>query len=399
MLSLSKKVSTIAESQTLLLFARAKKMRADGQDVVSLTAGEPDFPTPLPIKQAAMKALDDNFTKYTPNPGMPELREAVANKFREENGIETDASRILVSSGAKQSVYNALQAICNKSDEVLIPAPYWVSYPEMVKLADAKPVIIDTAFENQFKLTPKELKKAITPKTKAIILCSPSNPTGAVYTRAELDALVDVFADSRMYIIADEIYEKIIYDGEEHISLGSYEQVKDRTITVNGVSKAYAMTGWRLGYMTSPPEVFKNAAKIQGQMTSNASSISQKGALAALTLPLKNELSAMVSEFDHRRRFLTSICDGLGIPYIRPKGAFYLFANVASLLGSRADGVDIKTADDFCEYMLTKHLVAMVPGASFGAPDWLRMSYACSVDELRKASNRWEEAVERLKAG
>lgn len=397
MLSLSKKIATIEESQTLLLFARAKKMKAEGHDVVSLTAGEPDFPTPDKIKQAAVAALDQNFTKYTPNPGMPELREAVAKKFRDDNGIETEASRILVSSGAKQSVYNALQAICNKGEQVLIPAPYWVSYPEMVKLADGKPVIVKTSFQNQFKMTPKDLEKAITPKTKAIIVCSPSNPTGAVYSRDEMDAIAAVLAEAKIYILADEIYEKIIYDGAEHVSLGSYEALKDRTITINGVSKAYSMTGWRLGYMTAPRGVFENAAKIQGQMTSNASSISQKGALAALTLPLKNELDAMLKEFDHRRRFLMSIFDGIGIPYVKPKGAFYLFANVKKLLGKTIDGMDIRTDDDFCEFMLTKHLVAMVPGSGFGAKDWVRMSYACSVDELRKASNRIEAAAEQLR--
>jgi len=397
MLSLSKKIATIEESQTLLLFARAKKMRAEGLDVVSLTAGEPDFGTPDPIKQAAVKALEQNFTHYTPNPGVPELREAIAKKFREENAIETDASRILVSSGAKQSVYNALQAICNKGEQVLIPAPYWVSYPEMVKLADGKPVIVKTSFKNQFKMTPKELEKAITPKTKAIIICSPSNPTGAVYTKDEIDALVEVLAAAKIYIIADEIYEKIMYDGETHVSLGSYESIKDRVITINGVSKAYAMTGWRLGYMTAPKDVFENAAKIQGQMTSNASSISQKAAIAALTLPLKNEIDAMVKEFDHRRRFLMSIFDGIGVPYVTPKGAFYLFADVKKLLGKTVDGMEIKTDDEFCEFMLTKHLVAMVPGGGFGAKNWVRMSYACSVDELRKASNRWETAVEQLR--
>jgi aspartate aminotransferase len=393
MLKLSTKVASLEASQTLVLFARAKKMKAEGLDVISLTAGEPDFPTPHAVKEAGIRAINENFTKYTPNAGMPELLAAIADKLRRENAIAVEPSQILVSNGAKHSIYNALQAICNRGDEVIIPAPYWVSYPEMVKLVDAKPVIIQTTAKNHFKMTPAQLRRVISKKTKALILNSPNNPTGSVYTREELLALADVVRKTGIFVISDEIYEKVIFDGIQHFSLGSVEAIRDQVITVNGVSKAYAMTGWRIGYLAAHKDVVAAAEKVQSQVTSNASSVSQRAALAALTTNLESEIRTMVSEFDRRRRFLIDAFQSLGtVAFNHPRGAFYLFVHVKPYLNTVADGKKIATSDDLCEYFLMKHHVAMVPGTGFGAKDWMRISYACSMGEL-------EKAVERLRRG
>ncbi|MBI3005780.1 MAG: pyridoxal phosphate-dependent aminotransferase [Ignavibacteriales bacterium] len=394
---LSKKLSAIERSQTMMLFARAKKMKADGIDVVSLTAGEPDFPTPQTIKDAAIKAINENFTKYTANQGIPELLKAVAEKFQRDNNLRFEPSQILVSSGAKHSLYNSLQAICNRGDEVVIPAPYWVSYPEMTKLVDAVPVIVKTSPANQFKMTPSQLKKAITRKTKAMILCSPSNPTGAVYTKEEILAIADVVESSGIYVISDEIYEKVVYDGLKHFSIGSVESVRDQVITVNGVSKAYSMTGWRIGFLGARGDITEAADKVQSQITSNANAIAQKAAYAALCGNLDGEVSAMVTEFDRRRHFLVSEFQKIaGLEFIYPRGAFYIFANVRNFLNKSANGSRIKTADDLCEHLLTKHLVATVPGSGFGAKDWVRMSYACSMADLQKAVERLHRALGEL---
>ncbi len=367
-------------------------MKAEGLDVVSLTAGEPDFPTPHRIKDGAVRAIQENFTKYTANQGIPELRSAIAAKFKRENGIETDPSRVLVSNGAKHSVYNALQAICNRGDDVIIPAPYWVSYPEMVKLVDAKPILVKTRFANQFKMTPQQLARAVTPRTKALILCTPSNPTGAVYSELELRALAAIVEKKSFYVIADEIYEKILYDGATHFSLGSIYSIADRVITVNGASKAFAMTGWRIGFMTAAAEIIAAAEKVQGQVTSNASSVSQKAILAGLTNDLSAEIAAMVHEFDRRRKFLMQAFNEAKIEYVFPRGAFYLFFNAKQFLAGRVDGKRLKTTEELCEHLLTHHLVAMVPGGGFGAPDWVRLSYACSMQDLEKAVARLQQA-------
>ncbi|MBF8247232.1 MAG: Aminotransferase, partial [Bacteroidetes bacterium] len=267
---LSKKIANIEGSATMRLFTRAKKMKAEGIDVVSLTAGEPDFPTPQLIKDAGIKAIQENFTKYTPNQGIPELLKAVAEKFRRDNNLNFEPGQILVSCGAKHSLYNALQALCSRGDEVIIPAPYWVSYPEMTKLVDAVPVIVKTSQANHFKMTPVQLKKAITKKTKLMIFCSPSNPTGAVYTREEIEGLAEVVRKTGIYVISDEIYEKVIYDGMHHVSFGSIDSVKDQVVTVNGVSKAYSMTGWRIGFLGARKDIAEAAEKVQSQITSNA---------------------------------------------------------------------------------------------------------------------------------
>jgi aspartate aminotransferase len=394
---LSKRVRSIEPSQTLLLFARAKKMKAEGLDVVSLTAGEPDFSTPQIIKDAGIKAIQDNFTKYTPNQGIPELLRAIAEKFRRDNNLTFEPSQILVSSGAKHSVYNALAALCNPGDEVIIPSPYWVSYPEMVKLVGAQPVIVKTTARQQFKVSPSQLRRAVTKKTKALIFCSPSNPTGIVYSEEEIRALAEVVRRAGIYVISDEIYEKVIYDGTKHFSMGSVEGVKDLVITINGVSKAYSMTGWRIGYLGARQDIVEAAEKVQGQVTSNANSIAQKAAYAALSSNLDGEIKAMVHEFDRRRQFLLTEFQKIrGLEFVRPAGAFYLFVNVKSFLNTSANGKRIKTTEELCEYLLTKHLVAMVPGTGFGEKDWVRISYACSMADLGKAVSRLKIAFDQL---
>jgi aspartate aminotransferase len=386
---LSKKIANIEGSATMRLFTRAKKMKADGIDVVSLTAGEPDFPTPQLIKDAGIKAIQENFTKYTPNQGIPELLKAIAEKFRRDNNLSFEPGQILVSCGAKHSLYNALQALCSRGDEVIIPAPYWVSYPEMTKLVDAMPVIVKTSQANHFKMTPAQLKNAITKKTKLMIFCSPSNPTGAVYTREEIEGLAEVVRKTGIYVLSDEIYEKVIYDGMRHVSFGSIDSVKDQVVTVNGVSKAYSMTGWRIGFLGARKDITEAAEKVQSQITSNANAIAQKAAHAALTCNLESEVRSMVQEFDRRRLFFVSELQNIkGLEFIYPRGAFYIFARVKQFLNKSVNGTKIKTADELCEHALMKHNVAFVPGSGFGEKDWIRMSYACSMADLQKATER-----------
>lgn len=389
---LSKKVLALEESKTLALSARAKRMKADGIDVVNLTAGEPDFPTPEPVKRAGIAAITENFTKYTANAGIPELLKAIAEKLRRENNLFFEPSQILVSNGAKHSVFNALQALCNQRDEVIIPAPYWVSYPEIAKLVDATPVIIKTKGDGDCKMTPVQLKRAMTKKSKVLILNSPCNPTGAVYTREELEAIAGVIAKTKIVVVSDEIYEKVLYDGHTHFSIGSVEAIRDRVITVNGVSKAFSMTGWRIGYAAGPKDVIAAMDKIQGQVTSNASSISQRAALAALTTDLTSDLQMMLREFDRRRQYLIESFKTMGIRFIHPCGAFYLFFNVKTFLNKRIGKTRLRNSDELCEQILLRHNVAMIPGTSFGAKEWVRISYACSMEELKKG-------VERLKRG
>jgi aspartate aminotransferase len=397
---ISKKIAAIQESQTQLLASRARQLKAEGIDIVSLTAGEPDFPTPQLVKDAAIRAIHENFTKYTANQGIPELLKAISEKFHRDNGISFSPSQILVSCGAKHSIYNALSAVCDRSDEVIIPAPYWVSYPEMVKLVDAKPVIIQTSQKNQFKMTPAQLKKAITKKTKAFILCSPSNPTGAVYSPEEIQQLARIVEQTGIYVISDEIYEKVIYDDLKHFSMGSLDAVRNQVITVNGVSKVFSMTGWRIGYMGAHKDIIHAAEKIQSQMTSNASSISQKAALAALTNDLDSEVRVMVEEFDRRRQFLIHEIGRIPhLEFIYPQGSFTLFLNVRSYLRKRLQGKQIGTSDSLCDYFLNEHGVAMVPGSGFGAPHWMRLSYACSMGDLQKATERLHRGFTELLSG
>ena len=392
---LSEKILNLAESETLRISALAKNMKAQGIDVVSLSAGEPDFPTPEHVKEAAIQAIKENFTKYTQNQGIPELINAIIEKFRRDNNIEYKPTEILVSNGAKHSIFNALQAICNPGDEVIIPAPYWVSYPSMVALVDAKPVILKTDIRSSFKITPEQLKETITEKTKALIFNSPSNPTVTVYTEDEIRKIAEVVYEKNIFVISDEIYEKIIYEGK-HFSMASIKELKNLVITINGVSKAYAMTGWRIGYLGASEEIVKLANKVQGQMTSNASSISQKAALAALTGP-QEPVRKMVNEFKIRRDFLCSELKQIpGIEVFVPSGAFYVFPKVSAYYGRSYNGMVIKNSNDFCEFLLKEEKLAIIPGDAFGMDEYVRISYAASMEELMKGVERFRRAIEKL---
>jgi len=389
---LSLKIQQIEESQTLALAARAKELQAAGRDVVSLTAGEPDFATPAHVKIAAIRAIEEDFTHYTPNQGIPGLIDVIAQKFERDNNLHFRSDQILVSCGAKHSIYNVLQAICNKGDEVVIPAPYWVSYPEIVKLADARPIVIPTTHGDHFKISPLQFRRAINAKTKAFLFNSPSNPSGTVYSQGEIEELADIVHETGIYVISDEIYEKVIYDGAKHFSIGSIRNIADQVITVNGVSKAYAMTGWRIGYLGANKKIVEAAAKVQSQSTSNATSISQRAAAMALSGPAA-DIEMMVAEFERRRDY---IAGQLGkIPHLEfesPKGAFYLFPYVDKYLGKRCDGKLIRDDTALCQFFLDEEGVASIPGSAFGSKKYIRLSYACSMKDL-------EMAVERLKRG
>ena len=396
MKSLSRVVEKTEASQTLALTALAKKLHDEGVDVVTLTAGEPDFPTPFHVKEAAVKAIADNHTTYTQNAGIPELRKAIAEKFQKDNNLSFSPSQILVSNGAKHSLYNSLKAICNPGDEVIIPAPYWVSYPQMVGLVDAVPIVVPTREENEFRLTADELRQVITKKTKALLFCTPSNPTGSVYSRRELEELGKVVEEHDIYVISDEIYEKVIYDDARHFSIGSIPTIKDQVITVNGFSKAYSMTGWRIGFLGARQDIATNAEKIQGQVTSNASSISQYAAVAALAGP-DDQLRSMAAEFSRRRDFIHGAVTSIsGISCVKPKGAFYVFPNVSAYFGRSFRGRKLESGDDIAKFLLEEGRVVVVPGSGFGAGDHVRISYACAMTELEKAAERLRRGFKKL---
>lgn len=397
MLLLSRKVRSIEESQTLALSALAMKLKSEGVDILSLTAGEPDFPTPGYVKQAAVRAIEQDFTHYTPNNGISDLREAIVKKFDRDNNLRFTEEQILVSCGAKHSLFNAVQAICNSGDEVIVIAPFWVSYPEIVKLADARPVILRTTAESEFKVSASQLRRAITNRTKLMIFNSPGNPTGTVYTRNEIEELAEVVHAAGIFVISDEIYEKVIYDGLEHFSIGSIQRIAGQVITVNGVSKAFAMTGWRIGYLGGRKDIVDAAAKVQSQTTSNPTSISQKAALAAIAGP-DDEIKKMTAEFQRRRDRLCQLMDAVKrMTFNVPRGAFYLFPNVRGLYGHIGDNILLKNASDVCQYFLQSARVAVVPGSAFGSQDHIRISYACSVETLQKAVERLESAIATLK--
>ncbi len=392
----SELISSIEESKTMAVSSLIKKLKAEGKNVLSFSAGEPDFPTPDFIKQAAIKAIHENFTRYTANEGYPALLNAIVKKFNEENNLCFDNKNILVSDGAKHSIYNLLMALCNPGDEVVFQAPYWVSYPELAKLAQATPVIIEAGVEQGYKITPDQFEKAITPKTKVFIFNTPSNPSGAVYSKEEILALAEVLRDKNIYVISDEIYEKIIFDGESHFSIGSIDYLKDRVITVNGVSKAYAMTGWRIGYAGGNADVIKLARNLQSHSTSNAASISQAAALAALT-GTSDEVAGMVEKFKLRRDFIyESLNKVKGIKCPLPKGAFYVFFDVSDYFGSRVNGYKIDDSNTFCSYLLNEENVGLVPGVAFGNDKCVRMSYACSMDELKDGAARISKGLSKL---
>lgn len=393
---LSRAVAKAERSQTLALSALARKLYSEGVDVVTLTAGEPDFPTPFHIKEAAKKAIEQNFTTYTHNAGISELRQAIVEKFSRDNDLHFDSSQILVSNGAKHSLYNTLKAICNKGDEIIIPSPYWVSYPQMVALVDAKPVFVQTTEADGFKLTAAQLRRAVTKKTKALLFCTPANPTGSVYSQEEIEALARVVEEADIYVIADEIYEKVIYNGAKHFSMGSIPAVRDHVITVNGVSKAYSMTGWRIGFLGARKDIVAAAEKVQSQITSNASSISQYAALAALMGP-EDELRTMAAEFLRRRDFIYRAITSIpGICCHHPQGAFYVFPNVSAYVGRTFGGKRMNSGDDIAQFLLDEEKVVVVPGSGFGSRDHVRISYACSMRELEKAAERLQRGFKKL---
>ena len=398
-MSLSKCVNRIEDSITLAISAKAKAMKAEGIDVVGLSAGEPDFDTPDHIKQAAIKAINDGITKYTPAAGLPALRKAIAEKFKRDNGLPYKPEETIVGCGAKHSVFVAVMALIDESDEAIIPTPYWVSYPEMVKVAAGKPVIVETTPESGLKLTPEQLQEAITPKTKLLILNSPSNPSGMVYTREELKALAEVLANTSIWVISDEIYEKILYDGATHHSIAALNpEVFKRTVTVNGVSKTYSMTGWRIGYSGGPLEVIKAMGKLQSQEISNPCSIAQMATIEALTGP-QDCVDMMVKAFDERRRYLVGRLNSMeGVTCVSPRGAFYAFPDFSAHYGKSFNGKPIDGSVDMCNFLLEEMKVAAVPGEGFGADNHLRLSYAASLEALEKALDRIQQGLARLSA-
>ena len=396
MAKLSERLNRLAPSATLVMSQKSSEMRALGIDVINLSVGEPDFNTPEDIKESAKQAIDDNYSKYSPVPGYPELRKAIARKLNVENGLDYSISEILVSNGAKQSVCNAVLALVDDGDEVIIPAPYWVSYPQMVKLAGGTPVIVSTGFDQDFKMTAQQLEAAITPKTKMLILCSPSNPTGSVYSKEELRSLAEVIlAHEDLFVIADEIYEHINYTGH-HESIAQFDGMKERAIIINGVSKAYAMTGWRIGYMAGPEWIVKGCNKLQGQYTSGPCSVSQKAAEAAYT-----QSQACVEEmrqaFERRRDLIVALAKEIpGLEVNVPEGAFYLFPKCSSFFGKSYQGKVISNSTELALYLLEEAHVATVGGDAFGDPECFRMSYATSDDNIREALSRIRKALSAL---
>ena len=396
MAKLSERLNRLAPSATLAMSQKSSEMKAQGIDVINLSVGEPDFNTPDHIKTAAKEAIDENYSKYSPVPGYPDLRKAIVDKLHRENQLDYEVAEILVSNGAKQSVCNTLMALVDEGDEVIIPAPYWVSYPQMVKLAGGNPTIVKTGFAQEFKISPEQLEAAITPKTKVIILCSPSNPTGSVYSQSELEGLAHVILKHEdLYVIADEIYEHINYVGK-HESIAQFPGMKERTIIVNGISKAYAMTGWRIGYIAAPEWIVKGCNKLQGQYTSGPCSISQRAAIAAYT-----QSQACVEEmrqaFQRRRDLIVKLAKDIhGLEVIEPKGAFYLFPKCNYFFGKSTDGYYIKNSTDLSMYLLEKAHVATVGGDAFGEPNCLRMSYATSDENIQEAFRRIKNALEQL---
>ena len=396
MVHLSNRLNRLAPSATLAMSQKSSEMKAQGIDVINMSVGEPDFNTPDHIKEAAKKAVDDNWSRYSPVPGYPDLRKAVVEKLKRENGLDYSVSEILVSNGAKQAVCNAVMALVDDGDEVIIPAPYWVSYPQMALLAGGTPVHIPAGFEQDFKITPAQLEAAITPKTRMLILCSPSNPTGSVYSREELKGLADVLKKHpEVYVLADEIYEHINYVGK-HESIAQFPGMKEQTIIINGVSKAYAMTGWRIGYMAAPEWIVKGCNKLQGQYTSGPCSVSQKAAEAAYVLS-QDCVEEMRVAFERRRNLIVELAKDIpGLEVNVPQGAFYLFPKCTSFYGKTDGERTINNSTDLAMYLLEVGHVATVGGDAFGDPECFRMSYATSDDNIREAMRRIKDCLSRL---
>ena len=394
---LSDRLNRLAPSATLVMSQKSSEMKAQGIDVINMSVGEPDFNTPQHIKDAAKKAVDENWSRYSPVPGYADLRKSISAKLKNENNLDYSVNEILVGNGAKQCVCNAIMALVNDNDEVIIPAPYWVSYPQMVKLAGGNPVFVHAGFEQDFKMTPQQLEEAITPKTKMLILCSPSNPTGSVYSKEELQGLAEVILKhDELFVLADEIYEHIIYNGK-HESIAQFDGMKERTIVINGVSKAYAMTGWRIGYMAAPEWIVKGCNKLQGQYTSGACSVSQKAAEAAYTMQ-QECVEEMRQAFERRKNLIVELAKDIpGLEVNNPQGAFYLFPKCSSFFGKSCGDKVINNSTDFALYLLEVGHVATVSGDAFGDPECFRMSYATSDDNIREAMKRIKEALANLK--
>ncbi|OGS24317.1 MAG: aspartate aminotransferase [Elusimicrobia bacterium RIFOXYB2_FULL_48_7] len=394
---LARRMSLISPSPTLAITAKANKMKAEGINVIGFGAGEPDFDTPANIKEAAKKAIDSGFTKYTPTSGTKELKEAVCRKFKTDNNLDYSPAEILVSCGAKHSIFNIIFALCDDGDEVIIPSPYWVSYPEMVRVAGGKPVFINTTQENNYKITPAQLEKAITPKTKILILNSPSNPTGMVYNEQELAAIAEILVRKNIYCISDEIYEKLVYDGQKHISIASFsENIKRLTIVVNGVSKSHAMTGWRIGYAAGPKEIIQAMSNLQDHSTSNPSSISQAASVEALTGP-SDSFKVMFDAFLKRRNTMVDRLNAIkGFKCLKPQGAFYVFPDVSEILKKNFNGKPICSSLALAEILLEQAKVAVIPGGVFGEDKAIRLSYATSDGNIAEGLDRIGKFISSL---
>ena len=393
---LSERLNRLSPSATLAMSLKSNELKAQGIDIINLSVGEPDFNTPEHIKEAAKQAIDNNYSRYSPVAGYPELRNAIVKKLKEENGLEYNPTQISCANGAKQSVCNVIMTLVDNGDEVIVPAPFWVSYPEMVKMANGTPVIVSAGIDQDFKITPAQLEAAITPKTKALILCSPSNPTGSVYSQKELAGLAEVLAKHpHVFVIADEIYEHINYIGK-HESIAQFSEIREQVIIVNGVSKAYAMTGWRIGFIAGPEWLVKAVNKLQGQYTSGPCSVSQKAAEAAYT-GTQEPVKEMRKAFERRRNLIVELAKQIpGFEVNTPQGAFYLFPKCDSFFGKAAGGRIINNADDLAMYLLEVGHVACVGGTSFGAPECIRMSYATSDENIVEAMRRIKEALSAL---
>ena len=396
MAHLSKRFSQISESQTVALTSLMNQMKRKGIDVVGLGAGEPDFDTPDHIKEAAIQSIKDGFTKYTAADGIPELKESICDLIKEEHGAEYSPGEVVVTVGAKHAVYQGILAVCDPGDEVILPAPYWVSYPEQIKLAGATPKVIETSDETNFKISPEQLKDAITDKTRLLILNSPSNPSGSVYTKEEIDRLVEVIKESGIYVMSDEIYDKIIYDDLEFVSLTSYPEIREQLLLVNGVSKSFAMTGWRIGYLACPKEIATAIKRYQGHSTSNPTSISQKAAVAAIQ-GQKEFIKDMLKAFTERRDYVYRRLNAIpGVKCVKPQGAFYAFPNISYYFGKSYKGTEVNSSPELCQHLLQNFNVAIVPGSAFGMDTNVRLSFATSMQVLEKALDRIEAGLKAL---
>ncbi|MDN6280856.1 MAG: pyridoxal phosphate-dependent aminotransferase [Psychroflexus sp.] len=394
MIKLSDKIEKLETSATLAMAAKARELKAEGHQIIGLSLGEPDFNTPEFIKKAAIEAIEDNYNTYTPVDGYPELKVAIQQKFKRDNNLDYSTQQIVVSTGAKQSLYNVAAALINPGDEVILPCPYWVSYKDIVKLNEGSPVEVKTSIDQDFKMTADQLRKAITPKTKMIWYSSPCNPSGSVYTKEELEALAEVLADyPQVVVVSDEIYEHINF-GHQHVSMASITGMKDRTVTVNGVSKAFAMTGWRIGYIGAPKAIAKACTKLQGQVTSGANCIAQRAVITALQADV-SEIDYMIDEFKTRRQLILNLLKDIkGFDCNKPEGAFYVFPDISSFFGKTIKDKTIQNATDFSLLLLEEAYVATVTGEAFGNPNCIRISYAASQEEIKEAMQRIKNLVE-----